>query len=271
MMDILTIMHFLNGFLMLAIPIVLAFFLLHRFKKPGVIWWIGAATFVISQVFHIPFNSFVGKLLNQTNMISWDPIYQLAFIAVFLGLSAGIFEEVSRYLVLRWWARRVRNWSEGLLFGAGHGGAEAIILGVIVLYTFIQMVVLRSSDLSKIASQYQVDTIRQQLSVYWSMSWYMTLLGSLERIFAMTCQIAMALMVLQVFTRKQLRWLFYAIGYHALIDATAVVLPRYMNILFIETVIGGFAILSVIIIILLRNREIQTQVGFSDDCPVSPA
>ncbi|MGA2490877.1 MAG: YhfC family glutamic-type intramembrane protease, partial [Anaerolineales bacterium] len=128
-MDILFGTHFLNGLLMVAMPVGLAIFLMHRWKLGGRIWWIGAVTLILSQVGHIPFNWGAGKLLNQTDMVAWDPTAQLIFNAVFGGLSAGIFEEVTRYLVLRWWAKDVRSWRKGVLLGAGHSGAEAIIYG----------------------------------------------------------------------------------------------------------------------------------------------
>jgi uncharacterized membrane protein YhfC len=254
-MDILLITHFLDGLLMVAMPIGLAIYLIRHWKLGGRIWWIGAATFILSQAGHIPFNWGIGKLLNQTYMISWSPAYQLIFNAVFLGLSAGIFEEVTRYLVLRWWAKDARSWRTGILFGAGHGGMEAFILGGLVLYSFFQLTALRNIDLATIIPANQLELAQKQVAAYWSTNWYTSLLGALERLFTIPCQIAMAVMVMQVFTRKQGRWLFLAIGYHAIIDASAVVNVKYLSVYWTEAVLGGFAILSAILILLLRQRE----------------
>ncbi len=254
-MDILLIAHLLNGLLMVAMPIGLAIYLLHRWKLSGRIWWIGAATFILSQVGHIPFNWIVGKLLNQTGMVAWSPTAQLVFNAVFLGLSAGIFEELARYLVLRHWAKEARSWRTGVLFGAGHGGAEAIILGVLVLYGFIQMVALRNADLSKMIPAGQLALVQQQVHAYWSATWYDSMLGALERFFTIPCQIAMAVMVMQVFTRKQIRWLIMAIGYHAILDGASVLGTRYLRVYGTEALIGGFAILSLVLILALFQPE----------------
>ena len=254
-MDILFVLHLLNGLLMVAMPIGLAIYLTSRWKLGGRIWWIGAATFIISQVGHIPFNWIVGKLLNQTAMVSWNPTSQLIFNAVFLGVSAGIFEEGSRYLVLRWWAKDARSWRKGVLFGAGHGGAEAIIFGALALYAFFQLAALRSADLSKLFPANQLVLAQNQVQAYWSMTWYASMLGALERFFTIPCQIAMALMVMQVFTRKNIGWLFAAIGYHTLIDGVAVFGQKYISPLGLEGVVGIFAILSIIIIFLLRQPE----------------
>jgi uncharacterized membrane protein YhfC len=254
-MDILLISHFLNGFLMVAMPIGLAIYLISRWKLSGMIWWIGAATFILSQVGHIPFNLGIGKLLNQTGMVAWNPTYQLIFNAAFLGLTAGIFEEGTRYLVLRWWARDARSWRNGVLYGAGHGGAEAIILGLFVLYGFFQLTALRNTDLAKIIPATQLGLAQRQVEAYWSANWYASLLGALERLFTIPCQIAMAVMVMQIFTRKHIRWLFMAIGYHAIIDASAVVNIKYLGAYWTEAAVGGFAILSVVLILLLRKPE----------------
>lgn len=254
-MDILLITHLVNGLLMIAMPVGLAIFLTNRWKLGGRIWWIGAATFIISQVGHIPFNWAAGKLLNQTRLVSWNPTAQLIFNAIFLGISAGIFEEGSRYLVMRWWAKDGRSWRKGVLFGAGHGGAEAIILGVLTMYAFLQLVALRDADLSKLVPANQLTLVQNLVKTYWLAPWYDSLLGAVERLLAITCQIAMAVMVMQVFIRKNIGWLFAAIGYHAMIDGSAVISLKYLIPLGVEGVVGLFAILGVIIIFRLRQPE----------------
>ncbi len=240
---------------MVAMPVGLAIYLTRRWKLGGRIWWIGAATFVLSQVGHIPFNLLAGKLLNQTGMVAWNPTAQLIFNAAFLGISAGIFEEGARYLVMRMWAKDVRTWRKGVLFGAGHGGTEAIILGALALYAFLQFLTFRNADLSKFYQASQLALAQQQVHAYWTMTWYDSMLGALERFFTIPCQIAMAVMVMQVFTRRNMGWLFAAIGYHALLDGMVVFVQRYLSALGIEGMIGLFAILSVAIIFLLRQPE----------------
>jgi uncharacterized membrane protein YhfC len=254
-MDIQFIAHLLNGLLMIAMPVGLAIYLTSRWKPGGRIWWIGAATFILSQVGHIPFNWAIGKLLNQTALATWNPTAQLIFNAVFLGVSAGIFEEGARYLAMRWWARKTRSWRKGVLFGAGHGGAEAILFGAVTLYAFFQLAAIRNADLSRLFTANQLALAQSQVQAYWSATWYMSMLGALERFFTIPCQIAMALLVMQVFTRKNIGWLFAAIGYHALIDGVAVVGQKFLNSFSLEGVVGIFAVMSIAIIFLLRQPE----------------
>jgi uncharacterized membrane protein YhfC len=254
-MNILVLTYGLNALLMIAMPVGLAVFLTRRWKLGWSIWWIGAATFILSQVGHIPFNWAMSRWLNGTGMVYWPPLAQLAFNAVFLGLSAGAFEEVSRWLVLRFWLKKARSWRTGILFGAGHGGVEAIIFGVLVLVSYVSMLVLRSTDLSTLVPAGQLELAQQQVAAYWSAPWYATLLGAVERLFAISCHIAMAVMVMQVFIRRKIGWLFAAIGFHALLDAAAVFGQQYLSSYALEGVVGLFAVLSVVIIFRLRQPE----------------
>ena len=254
-MDILFIAHLLNGLLMIGMPVGLAIYLTRRWKFGGRIWWVGAATFVLSQIGHIPFNLLVSKPLNQSGMVAWSPTAQLIFNAIFLGLSAGVFEEGARFLVLRFWLKDSRSWRKGVLFGAGHGGAEAIIIGAFTLYSFLQLATFRNADLSKIFPATQLALAQQQVNTYWSTTWYNSLLGALERFLSIPSQIAMAVLVMQVFIRKNILWLLAAIVYHTLLDAVGVFGLRYISPIGLEGVIGVFAILSVVIIFLLRQPE----------------
>ena len=254
-MDTLILAHLLNGLLMIAMPVGLAIFLTARWKLGARLWLIGAATFILSQVGHIPFNALATLVLARTPLAKMAPGTALIFNAVFLGLSAGLFEEFFRYGMYRWWARDARSWRKGVLAGAGHGGAEAIILGAIVVYSFLQFASLRTADLSKIVSPDQLALAQQQVAGYWSMTWYNSLLGAVERAFTIPTQIALSVLVLQTFTRKQWFWVWLAVLYHAALDASAVLLSVRAGALPTEALAGGFALISALFIFLLRRPE----------------
>jgi uncharacterized membrane protein YhfC len=147
--NVLLLTYPLNALLMIAMPIALAVYLTHKFKLGWRLWWIGGFTFILSQVAHIPFNMLVLnpqlRALGKSALVEPLP---LVLTALALGLSAGLFEEFARYGMYRWWAKEARSWGRGLLAGAGHGGVEAIILGVLVLYGFMQLLALRNVDLA---------------------------------------------------------------------------------------------------------------------------
>jgi uncharacterized membrane protein YhfC len=253
--DILFWAHLLNGLLMIAMPIGLAIYLTQRWKLGWGLWFIGAGTFILSQVGHIPFNAAASAILNRTSMVNWSKPNQLIFNAIFLGLSAGLFEELFRYGLFRWWAKDARSWRKGVLAGAGHGGVEAIILGVLVFYSFMQLAAYRNVDLATVIPAAQLEAAKAQITTYWSATWYASLLGALERLFTIPVQIALSVIVLQTFTRKQWFWVWLAVLYHALMDASAVYLLKPLGMYGTEALAGGFAILSLIIIFSLRQPE----------------
>ncbi|MRR37122.1 YhfC family intramembrane metalloprotease, partial [bacterium] len=94
-----------------------------------------------------------------------------------------------------------------------------------------------------------------QIAAYWSNPWYLTLLGALERLFTIPCQIAMAVLVMNAFTRRNAGWLLAAILYHAVLDAAAVIGQQYLSSIQLEGVIGIFALISLLVIFKLKVPE----------------
>ncbi|MBE3117489.1 MAG: YhfC family intramembrane metalloprotease [Candidatus Atribacteria bacterium] len=255
-MNILSLTYFLNGFLMIAMPVGLTIYLTRKFKQGWRLFWIGAATFIFSQVLHIPFNALVNPVFNQFDFIALPVVLQNGILSVFLGLSAGLFEELSRYAMYRWWAKDARSWGKGLLAGVGHGGSEAIILGLLVLYGYGQMIIVRGMDISTLVTPDKVELAKAQIQAYWSAPLYMTMLGALERLFTIPLHLACSVLVLQAFTRKKFWWVDLAILFHALADGVAVFASQSgFSALAIEGIIGIFAIVSMVIVFALRQPE----------------
>lgn len=260
-MSVLVFTYALNGLMMIAMPVGLAIFLARRWKMGWRIWWIGFLTFVLSQLGHIPFNAGAGIVLNRTGLVYWPLPAQQVFSAVFLGLSAGLFEEGARYLVLRFWAREARSWRAGIQFGAGHGGAEAIIFGLLAMVNYVAWLLLRNPatfDSFVAAGQIpagQVETAHQQLAAIWSQPWHLSLLPAVERFFAIPIQIGLALLVMQIFLRRQWFWFWLAVLCHALVDASAVLLQPYLSPVLLEGVVAIFAGISLILVYRLRQPE----------------
>jgi len=240
----------LEIFLVLALPVTLA--LLLR-RHAGVTWGLilaGALAFVGSQVVHLPLNWILGLLGGGRGVALWP----LPWMAVVAGLSAGVCEEIARYLVLRVWRRRDRSWVQGVAFGVGHGGVEAIFMGGLVLITLANMLILRQVGPEVLGLSGDVlEQAQAQVDAYWSMAWYLPLLGGLERAFAMAIQIALSLMVLQAFVRDNWLWLMTAILAHALVDGVVAFLGGVgWSPLALEGVVLLFALVGVALILALR-------------------
>jgi uncharacterized membrane protein YhfC len=260
-MNPLYITHPLNAFLMLLMPIGLGIYLTRRFNVNWRLFWIGGLTFVASQIGHIPFNSYLlNPMLRQILPGLPEGTWQMVVTSLFVGLSAGLWEEIARYIVYARFIPEARSWRKGLLFGAGHGGIEAMILGFLVFMSFLNLFALRGRDLSQFVPGEQIALAQQQVEFYWNMPWPNSILGAVERLFAIPLHLACALLVLQSFTRRQIIWVWLAVGWHTLVDAIAVFLvqvwrPYPWNAFAVEGVLGLLALVSLAIIFKLHQPE----------------
>ncbi|HFE66232.1 MAG TPA: YhfC family intramembrane metalloprotease [Chloroflexi bacterium] len=250
------VLLFLNFLLMLALPLVLGWWIQRRWRPGWRLFGIGAATFVVSQIFHIPFNWLV---LKKWQLIPADTavLSNLILLSLFLGLSAGVFEEGARYLTYRFWAKDARSWAKGVMLGAGHGGIEALLLGAVGMINFVALLALRQGYLSDLIPPAQMDLVQSQIEAMFGIPWYMGLLGAVERLFALTLHLALSLLVMQVFVRGKARWLAAAVLWHALVNATAVFAVTTWGALTAEGLIGIMALISLGIIYWLYQPEPQ--------------
>ena len=243
----------LNYALMIIIPIVVAVAIRRRTGASWRFFFIGAATFILSQVFHIPFNWAVQQTgLLPTDLSSWA---NLLIVATFLGLSAGVFEETARYLTYRYWAKDARTWSRGMMLGAGHGGIESILVGVLAAVGFVGLVVASNETVLATIPEEQRSAISAALTEIHNMPWYGLLLGAAERAFTIATHLALSVMVLQVFLRGSLRWLFAAIAYHAAYNMIGVIGVSRVGPYATEGLLALFSLISLVIIFKLRTRE----------------
>ena len=243
----------LNFLLMIAMPLALGWFIARRRGASWRLFGIGAVTFIAAQVFHIPFNF----LVDRSGILPEDLsiVTNLVIVALFLGLSAGVFEEGARYLTYRYWARDARTWGKGLMLGAGHGGVEAIIVGLLGGINFVALAAMRSGALLEQMPAEQLPLVEAQIEALFATPLHLALLGAVERIFALTAHLALSLMVMQVFMRGRIRWLLAAILWHTLLNAVAVFAINTWNAVVTEALIGVIALLSLGLIFWLREPE----------------
>jgi uncharacterized membrane protein YhfC len=253
---------------MIALPLAVGWWCARRWGTRWGVFFAGGVTFVASQVAHIPFNTLVlSPLLTQ---FGWDPVGDIVaryWVAIIFGLSAGVFEEAARYLAYRFWMKDVRTWREGAFFGLGHGGVEAIILGVLAGLALYAALAFETADFEGFDPG-QLQTIISQFEAYWASPWYEVLLAVVERVFALMVHVSLSLMVLQAFTRRTLLWLGVAITWHALVDAVAVFGLYTWGPYWTELAIGVLGLSSLGIVWWLRPSDPDG--GQVDDSPLVP-
>jgi len=246
----------MNALLMIAIPIGLGMILYRRWALSWKYFFIGAATFIGSQVLHIPFNLFVlVPIADKLDLIGSERFISLMFYALLLGFSAGVFEEGARYIVYRSWLKDVSHWKEAVFFGAGHGGVEAVMLGGLALFAFFQATAYREADLMTLVSPEQVDLLQSQLDAYWTAPWYAAILGAAERSLAIVIQISLAVMVFRAVADRKVLWLVLAVAWHTVVDAMAVLGLQYWGVYLTEGVLIVLAGVSLVGTLLLRKKE----------------
>jgi uncharacterized membrane protein YhfC len=266
---------FLNAALMIGIPVALGYVISRRFKLGLSLFGIGALTFIGSQVFHIPFNQWV-----VNPFVEWLDLYpepgslDLGIAALLFGLSAGISEETARYIVYRRWLRQERSWKKGLMFGAGHGGIEAIIFGGLAMWGFLQVAAfynLSPEALSATLGPEKAEVMQTYLANLGDTPWYDNLLGALERVSALCIHLGATQLVLQAFNRKNIGWYFLAVLWHTAVDAFAVYGIQTWGIYLVEGVALVFGIFSLGIVFVLRKRtQASEEEGQEPDIEATP-
>jgi ABC-2 type transport system permease protein len=220
--------YILSIILMVLLPVILAAGLRRLTPAPWLLFSLGALTFTISQVVHIPLNDWLadlGWLPGET--IANLPLWRTALTA---GLTAGLCEELARaasYLFLRKYRPAWLNLPGSLMLGLGHGGIESMVFGgVLTAATLSALLPLRGIDLTQLGlTSEQLSAINLQLTAFTSSPW-LALQPLLERLLAIGAHVTLSLMVWKAFAGGKLRrdWIYIlvAILYHAAIDYAAV-------------------------------------------------
>jgi len=215
------------GLLEVLVPVLLGLLLWSKIKAKWSIFLVGAALWFIALVVRTPINTY-GTLWIYSNFSGAALIY---LGIAFPSLTAGIFEEGARWLAFRFLVKdhKIEN---ALMYGAGHGGIESILLvGLSILSTAITVYfypqTLTSAQLATIAATPE----------------WVAFLGLWERLVAITFHIAMSVLVLESFREKQIYYLGVAMGAHFFLNFSVVYAVQW-GLVQSEIVMGVWGIAS---------------------------
>ena len=267
----------LNPLFMLLLPMILGVFLCKRLGVRGSLFGVGALTFVGSQVVHIPLNAVVGHWFS-VGVIPMPPeVLRDPLLALGLGLSAGVCEEVARYLALRFWVKDVRDWSRGMVFGVGHGGIESIIVGLLAGVSVLNVFVLQGADVDSLLEKgvppEQAEAIVAQLTEVWEQSWWFPLLGVFERSYAIVVHIAATLLVMMSVVRRSWVWLAAAVALHTALNATVVYAAHILKLeaVWVQLIGCSFGLGCLFVIVKLYNAsEKRADNRYEPIVPIQP-
>ncbi len=223
-----------------GLPIVSFLIMQGKKLKIAPAFFTGVLAFTVSQVLiRMPLLSIFGQTPFMQQLSQNIVLYGL-----FMGFTAGLFEEFARYLFCKLMLKKHRRYADAIAFGFGHGGIEAILLaGVPLISSLILYFAMSNGTLVAMVGEDVAATVAGQLG---ALTPILSVLGGAERIFAVMLHIGFSAMIFTGFVRNRPgKYLLLAILAHTFVDAFAVIVPAYthMGPLALEGVMLVFAVL----------------------------
>jgi len=241
-------------------PIGVTIWFKRRYGSGWRVWLNGALIFAVFQLLsRVPLMLYLNSVVGPE--IAESTILTVGWMAV-AAVSAGLVEEIGRWLGYRFLFPRVGaelNWTNGVMYGLGHGGIESMILvGTLAVTSLIGYVLISPLDPSQIGTAFpaeQLDAVLAAQEQYRTMPPWQPILGGVERILTLPIQVCLSVLVLQAFVRRERRWLWIAVLAHALLDFIVPLVARSGNLIVTEAVVAVFAAAAVWGIVRLRGGD----------------
>lgn len=215
--------------------IVAAVLLLALFIVPAICWrkkhkentrlrylFIGALGFLLSaRVLELIVHYFC--LFRDSPVSRYINGHTAAYV-VYGIITAGVFEECGRYVILRYILKKDHTRENAVLYGIGHGGAEVLILSLpqIVLFLLID-VLLSSGGMQTLVPLLGIteETAAAILPSVLTAAYFSTGAAFIivwERAMAVCVHIGLTVLVFRGVELKQVRYLFFAVLLHMTVD-----------------------------------------------------
>jgi uncharacterized membrane protein YhfC len=156
----------------------------------------------------------------------------LVLYVIYGALMAGIFEESARFIAFKIYRRMYKDVKDpgigtALSYGTGHGGIESVLLaGFSMVSMIVNSVIINTGNIETITGKYEGETLaalNSQIAAILNTPPYMFLAGGIERVMAITVQLALSVMVFYAVFGKNKLWLYpLAVVFHAVVDVPAV-------------------------------------------------
>lgn len=190
----------------------------------------GSLAFIISQlILRLPLLKLISN--NSLNYHQFQ-FNHLVLFSLLIGLSAGIFEEITRFLIMTYGLKQSHSFKDGVFFGLGHGGIEALIM-------------IGIPTLLNIAATNLPQGLASTL-----------FLSGIERTFAILLHVGLSVIVMWGVKEKKTKYLFLAILIHTLTDSLAWIIPIFIpnSALIIEVTLILISLSLFVFCLKLRKR-----------------
>ena len=203
-----------------GLPIALTIWCARRRKGMLRAVLIGALCFVLGALV-------LEQLLHLLMMTLVPNLQQMPFLfTVYTALAAGFFEETARLVGLRVLCKKDPDVMTGFAYGVGHGGIEAVVIGIVGLSgNLVTLLMMKSGQTASMLSGLTGDQLaaaQQQLDALLAAPPLDFLQGGVERVMTVCLHIALSMLIWMVVTHRLPKWGYLvAVGLHAGIDVFA--------------------------------------------------
>ncbi len=176
--------------------------------------------------------------------------------ALYGGAAAGLFEEAGRYVFMLLVMKKDRQPQNALMYGAGHGGIEAILLlGMTYINNLVYSIMINCGQGQQIISSLgaldevtRETTLQGIVGLASTPSW-LFLVAGLERILAVTLHIALSVLIYTAIRKKKFGYAVLAFALHMLVDSATIIIASFVSIPVVElavlvmvVIIGAYAL-----------------------------
>ena len=209
----------LAGIFVILLPFVLSFIWIKYHQGKILAIGIGILGFVVSIVVERIILSLSSLLTGVGNF----------FFYLIVGLFPGIFEESGRYICYKLILKNhLNSKNTSVSYGIGHGGIESILVGIqLIANVFLKNKLIKEKILTE------------------SITFGYCLLSMLERVSAVTLQIALSVLVFKTIKDNKSKFYFIAIVLHDFVDM--------FPLLKIAKVITNLFVLEIIILLICMS------------------
>ncbi|MDR1836339.1 MAG: YhfC family intramembrane metalloprotease [Treponema sp.] len=246
----------ISAVISIGLPIFLFIFLYRKYSAKVIPMIVGACAFIIfAMILEQTVHSIVFR-----NFALWEKPLLYIIYGTFM---AGIFEETARFFSFTILKRKYNGVITGLSYGIGHGGIEAVLLaGVSMISSIVLCIFFNAGNIEIITGSLQGEAseqINMQINALLTSAPYMFLLSGMERLFAISIQISLSVIVFYSVYCKGKIWLFpSAILLHAIIDIPAAAFQvNILKSIFVVETLAALAAVIVTILAAVLHRKLK--------------
>jgi uncharacterized membrane protein YhfC len=245
-----------------GVPIALVTVLKVRKKESVLTALAGAAVFIL---FVMVVESFVNQMMFRT--VALLSTNKAAFV-IYTCLAAGLFEETGRMCLFFLMKNKIHSPAGAMMYGAGHGGAEAILLvGITCVNNLILVWMLNTQGVEGLTAGLngaQLVSMQNAIATY-TQSPEIFCLAGIERLITIPLHIALSVLVWMAVNKKVPFWFYFiAILLHAVCNLPAALYQTGVlnNIILVEG-ITALLVLGVMLLAFYQYRTSRPEIDSS--------